>query len=109
MPSYLTTTLSCCFALYTDQKVEYEIRDNAAKQLFCGLTIVKGWRPPDHTKIESFRSRFNPETQRTLANIIAQIAVDLGFADPREVDFDSTVQEANIAYPSDASLMSKRL
>jgi hypothetical protein len=91
----------------TDRKVEYEIRDNAAKQLFCGLTIVKGWHPPDHTKIESFRSRLAPETQRTLANIIAQTAVDLGFADPREVDFDSTVQEANIAYPSDASLMSK--
>ena len=29
------------------------------------------------------------------------------FSDPREADFDSTVQEANIAYPSDASLMTK--
>ena len=38
---------------------------------------------------------------------MAQSAVSLGFADPREVDFDSTVQEANIAYPSDASLMTK--
>ena len=27
------------------------------------------------------------------------------FADPRDVDFDSTVQEANIAYPSDAHLL----
>ena len=30
-----------------------------------------------------------------------------GFGDRSETDFDSTVQEANIAYPSDASLMSK--
>ena len=39
--------------------------------------------------------------------MIAQVAVKFGFADPRDIDFDSTVQEANIAYPSDASLMSK--
>ena len=31
----------------------------------------------------------------------------LGFADPNETDFDSTVQEANIAYPADANLMIK--
>jgi transposase, IS5 family len=31
----------------------------------------------------------------------------MGFGDPREVDFDSTVQEANISYPSDANIMSK--
>jgi hypothetical protein len=29
----------------TDRKVEYEIRDNAANQFFCGLTIVKGVPP----------------------------------------------------------------
>jgi len=35
------------------------------------------------------------------------MAVELGFGDPRDVDFDSTVQQANIAYPSDADLMTK--
>ena len=91
----------------TDRKLEYQIKDNAAFQLFCGLNIVDGWHAPDHTKIEDFRSRLSPETQRTLTNILAQTAVTLGFGDPREVDFDSTVQEANISYPSDASLMTK--
>jgi len=33
--------------------------------------------------------------------------VALGFADPSDVDIDSTVQEANIAYPADAGLMCK--
>ena len=33
--------------------------------------------------------------------------MNLGFADPSQVDLDSTVQEANIAYPSDAQLMTK--
>lgn len=91
----------------TDRKIEYLIKDNAAFQLFCGLETVEGWHVPDHTKIQEFRSRLSPETQRVIANAICQHAVSLGFADPSEVDFDSTVQEANIAYPSDATLMTK--
>jgi len=91
----------------TDRQVEYGIRDNAAYRLFSGCSIVPGWHAPDHTKVQEFRSRLSAETQRTLANEMAKIAVGLGFADPSETDFDSTVQEANIAYPADASLMTK--
>lgn len=91
----------------TDRQVEYGIKDNAAYQLFCGKGIVAEWHPPDHTKIETFRSRLSPETQRLLANETAKVAVTLGLADPRETDIDSTVQEANIAYPADANLMTK--
>lgn len=91
----------------TDRQVEYGLKDNAAYQLFSGKGVVSGWRPPDHTKVEEFRSRLSPETHRALANETARAAVSLGFADPRETDFDSTVQEANIAYPADANLMAK--
>jgi hypothetical protein len=91
----------------TDRQVEYGLKDNAAHQVFAGKGIVAGWRSPDHTKVEEFRSRLSPVTQRALANEIAKVAVGLGFADPSELDIDSTVQEANIAYPSDANLMSK--
>ena len=91
----------------TDRKAEYGLRDNAAYQLFCGVNIVEEWRVPDHTKIEEFRNRLSPETQRSIANEIAKVAVTLGFADPAQTDFDSTVQEANISYPSDATLMTK--
>ena len=91
----------------TDRQVEYGIKDNAAFQLFCGKSIVDTFNTPDHTKIEEFRNRLSPETQRTLGNETAKIAVKLGFGDPQDVDFDSTVQEANIAYPSDANLMTK--
>lgn len=89
----------------TDRKTEYGLKDNAAYQIFCGKGIVPGWHAPDHSKIENFSTRLSPETQRTLANETAKIAVALGFADPSKVDIDSTVQEANIAYPADASLM----
>jgi IS5 family transposase len=91
----------------TDRQVEYGIKDNAAYQIFCGEGSVKGFKAPDHTKIEEFRNRLSPETQRTIANHLAKVAVNLGFADPSQSDWDSTTQEANIAYPSDAQLMSK--
>jgi transposase, IS5 family len=91
----------------TDRKVEYGIKDNAAYQVFCGKDIVDGWRAPDHTKVEEFRNRLSPETQRFLTNELAKIAITFGFADASETDFDSTVQEANIAYPADANLMTK--
>ena len=91
----------------TDRATEYGIKDNGAYRLFCGFGIIKIWHAPDHTKIEEFRSRLSPETQRNLANSFAQVAVKYGFGDPSKTDFDSTVQEANISYPSDASLMTK--
>jgi transposase, IS5 family len=91
----------------TDRQVDWAIKDNAAYQLFCGRGVVDTWRPPDHTKIEAFRSRLSPETQRQVANQVAVWATELGFADPSKMDVDSTIQKANIAYPSDAQLMVK--
>ena len=90
---------------FTDRQTEYAIKDNAAYQLFCGHTVVKKWHCPDHTKIEEFRSRLSPQTQHILANTIAKHAVACGFADPNFLDIDSTVQEANMAYPSDVHLL----
>lgn len=91
----------------TDRQIEYAMKDNAAFQVFCGMGIVDNWHPIDHTKIEEFRSRLSPQTQRTLANELAKVSVACGFGDAKEADFDSTVQEANMAYPADASLMTK--
>ena len=91
----------------TDRDLEYAIKDNAAYQIFCGSGVVKGWETIDHTSIEKFRSRIDPETQRQLSNLIAPLAVKLGFADPSQTDIDSTVQEANASYPADATLMTK--
>jgi len=91
----------------TDRQVEWTLKDNAAYRLFCGWGNVEKWHAPDHTKIEEFRSRLSPETQRTLANEVVIWATQVGFADPSAMDIASTVQEANIAYPSDAQMMVK--
>lgn len=91
----------------TDRQIEYDIKDNAVYQLFCGRYLVKKWHCPDHTKIEEFRSRLTPETQNKLSNEVAKQAVSLGFAEPAHIDIDSTVQEANMAYPSDIHLLTQ--
>ncbi|AMV13941.1 transposase [Legionella pneumophila serogroup 1] len=91
----------------TDRAAEYMVSDNAAYQLFCGYGLVKKWHSPDHIKIEAFRSRLTAETQRRLANLISQQAVRLQYANPSELDVDSTVQEANIAYPALVNLLIK--
>lgn len=87
--------------------MERALYDNAAYQLFCGYGIVDEWHVPDHTKIEKFRSRLSPETHRKLANAIAVFATKLCYANPANIDIDSTVQEANIAYPSRGTLLVK--
>jgi len=90
-----------------DREMETDLKENAAYQIFCGHGIVKNWHSPDHTKIETFRSRLSPETQQELANLIAQHAVHLGIAEPKVLDVDSTVQQANITYPTDAKMLRK--
>lgn len=90
-----------------DREIESALKENAAFQIFCGYGIVENWHSPDHTKIESFRSRLSPETQHQLANLTARNAVELGIANPRELDVDSTVQQANITYPTDAKMLRK--
>lgn len=91
----------------TDRQTEYGIKDNAGYQLFCGKFLVKKWHCPDHTKIEEFRTRLSPDTQRKLANAMANRAIGLGFANASHIDIDSTVQEANMSYPTDSHLLCK--
>lgn len=91
----------------TDRQSEYALKDNVAFQLFCGKGIMDNWHAPDHTKIEEFRSRLLPETQRKLANFITTHAAKTNYACPTEVDIDSTVQEANISPTSPVNLMLK--
>lgn len=91
----------------TDRGTESGIRDNAAYQVFCGIGIVDQWRCPDHTKIEAFRSRLSPETHHKLANLLCKNAVDKGLAEAQDIDLDSTVQEANMTYPTDAKMLRK--
>ena len=92
---------------YTDRQVVELVKENAVYQLFCGLGIVDKWHVPVHQKVEEFRNRLTPQTQQYLANLSCKAAVNLGLADASILDIDSTTQEANMSYPSDANLMVK--
>jgi transposase, IS5 family len=87
----------------TEERLKYDVR----WQVFCGKTIVSKWRAPDHTKIEEFRNRFSPQTHHAIGEFVLRIAKKAGFTHSKWMDMDSTVQEANITYPSDANLMVK--
>lgn len=91
----------------TDRGIEQRILQSPILQVFCGRTIVPGWRCPDHTKIEKMRNRLSVNTHKAIGHYVLQLAHRKGFANASWMDVDSTVQEANIAYPADACLMKK--
>ena len=50
-------------------KLESRVNYDAACRVFCGSSGVVRWHCPDHTKIENFRNRLSPETQRKLIDL----------------------------------------
>ena len=91
----------------TDRDIISEIQDNAVYQAFCGSTGIQKWKCPHPTKVEEFRSRLSPETKMKINEMVVGVAVQNNFADPSVLDVDSTVQEANISYPTDAGMLLK--
>jgi len=91
----------------TDRGIEERINTTPELQLFCGYGVIPNWKCPDHTKIEEFRNRLGPDTQKNIGSTILKMACELGFADPNWMDLDSTVQEAGMSYPADCTLMRK--
>jgi transposase, IS5 family len=89
----------------TDRGIEEAVKRTPLYQVFSGCCFFPNWKCPDHTKIEDFRNRLKPETHKKINDYVLQLAQQFGFADPGHLHVDSTVQEANIKYPSDASLM----
>ena len=91
----------------TDRETEARLKHDARWQLFCGSNSVANWTAPDHTKIEKFRNRLSPTTHHLIGAELIKFALAAGFTKPDWMDVDSTVQEANMSYPSDATLMAK--
>jgi len=91
----------------TDREMEFSLRFNALYQVFCGRNVIDNWRPPNSSSIEEFRNRLSPEIHREIGICVLKCASKAGFLDPAWMDIDSTVQEANMAYPSDVNIMFK--
>jgi transposase, IS5 family len=104
---HLTVMILQSLLKETDRGIQRRIRETPVLQVFCGCGVLTKWRCSDPTKIEAFRNRLSPETHNAIGHYVLQVARQQGFADASWMDVDSTVQEANIAYPSDATLMKK--
>ena len=48
----------------TDRAIISELQENAAYQLFCGITVMDQWQIPHPTKVEEFRSRLSLRPKR---------------------------------------------
>jgi|GEM_PF-4298730 len=91
----------------TYRGIEVRIRQTPVYRLFTGFGVLQRWKRPDHTKIEEFRNRVGSETHKQIGHHVLTVAATQGFADASWMDIDSTVQEANMTYPADATLMKK--
>jgi len=90
---------------WTDRTLEDMIKYHGPTMIFCG--VKKSSQGLDHTQYTRFRNRISEETAKDLSILIIQKAHDCGFTSSAFMDIDSTVQEANICYPSDISMMRK--
>lgn len=93
--------------IFYNISISQEIKENGIYQAFFGVSLIDRWQCPHASKVQEFRSRLSQDTQMKLNDRIVQLAVEMGFGIPKDMDIDSTVQEANISYPSDARLLLK--
>jgi len=90
---------------WTDRTLEDMIKYHGPTMIFCGLK--KSSQGLDHSQYTRFRNRISEDTAKNLSTLIIQKAKEYGFTNSDFMDLDSTVQEANICYPSDISMMRK--
>jgi IS5 family transposase len=89
----------------TDREIIEELEGNVQYRAFCGASIIEDWKVPHFSKVETFRNRFRPETKDKLNDELLRVCRQKRLISLMTIDIDSTVQEANIAYPSDAKMM----
>lgn len=86
---------------WTDRELEENLNYYAPARVFCG---IEG-KSYDHSAFVKFRGRISEETAKKFNTLIIKVARHKGFTGPQFMDLDSTVQEANIEYPSDIRMM----
>ncbi len=99
---------------YTDNLSDEEICarfvENPYYQYFCGEEFFRHDLPLDRSSMTRWRQRMGEETLQALLQESLAVAVKLGAARPgdfTQVIVDTTVQEKNVAFPTDAKLINR--
>jgi len=82
--------------------------ENPYYQFFCGEEFFRHHLPFDRSSMTRWRQRMGEERIATLLQESLAVAVKLGAAKPKDftrVIVDTTVQEKNVAFPTDAKLI----
>ncbi len=88
---------------WTDRELEENLNFYAPARIFCGIADrVKSY---DHSAYVKFRNRLSDETASKFNISLLKVATRKGFTGTQFMDYDSTVQEANIEYPADIRMM----
>jgi hypothetical protein len=88
---------------WTDRWTEEMIRFYVPARFFCGF--LESMESLDHTRIEDFRNRFGEKGAQLITQDMLNVAKEFGFTAPKDVDMDTTVQEAGITHPTEMKLL----
>lgn len=85
------------------RETEEQIRYYAPARYLCGLTETE-WTP-DFTTIQDFSQLLGEDGVKLINEYVVELAVELGFANPRLAVADTTAQEAAIPHPTEMGLL----
>lgn len=84
--------------------------ENPYWQYFCGFDFLQWKMPIDPSSLTRWRARIGEKGLEIILSHTLKTAVNTGAAKPKDFEkviADTTVMEANIAYPTDAQLLDK--
>lgn len=91
---------------HSDESVVSRWQENPYWQYFCGETFFQHEKPFDPTELIKFRKRIGNEGAEKLLKLSINL-FSRNEIEEKEICIDTTVQEKNITYPTDAKLRKK--
>jgi IS5 family transposase len=101
--------LKYTYSLSDDLLLE-QYSENMYWQYFCGQPFYEYTKPCDTTTLVKWRQKIGEDGLEEILSETLSVAKEFGFlsvSDLKDVNLDTTVQEKNIAYPTDAKLIEK--